>query len=82
MLCTGYKIITKILANCLKCILPEIISEEQNCSVTDRAIFNYLLLVKDITRYTKEKNIIYYKLTKRKPLARLVDPFYLKQWKN
>ena len=31
LLCIDYKILTKILANRLKYILPQIISEEQNC---------------------------------------------------
>ena len=33
LLCTDYKILTKILANRLKQILPDIISQEQNCSI-------------------------------------------------
>ena len=50
LLCTYFKIFTKILANRLKQILPEIVSKEQNCSVPDRPIFNNLLLVRDIIR--------------------------------
>ena len=33
LLCTDYKLLTKILANRLKQILPDIISQEQNCSI-------------------------------------------------
>ena len=39
LLCTDYKILTKILANRLKQVLPDIISQEQNCSIPDRTIF-------------------------------------------
>ena len=39
LLCADYKILTKILANRLKKILPQIISEEQNCSIPLRTIF-------------------------------------------
>ena len=39
-----------------KNILPEIISEEQNCSIPNRTIFNNLYLTRDIITYTKEKN--------------------------
>ena len=42
-----------------KYTLPEIISEEQNCSVPNRTIFNNLFLIRDIIKYTKEKTIIY-----------------------
>ena len=55
LLSTDYKILTKILANRLKHILPEIISEEQNCSTPNRTIFNNLFLTRDIITYTKEK---------------------------
>ena len=61
-LCVDYKILTKILANRLKHILPEIISKEQNCSVPHRTIFNNLFLIRDIIRYTKEKNTHLYLL--------------------
>ena len=56
LLCVDYKILTKILANRLKNILPNIISEEQNCSIPNRTIFNNLFLTRDIIQYTKEKN--------------------------
>ena len=62
LLCTDYKILTKILANRLKHILPEIISEEQNCSIPNRTIFNNLFLTRDIITYTKEKNNNFYLL--------------------
>ena len=55
LLCTDYKILTKILANRLKQILPDIISQEQNCSIPQRTIFNNLFLIRDLTKYQKEK---------------------------
>ena len=52
----------KILVNRLKHILPETISEEQNCSMPNRTKFNNLFLVRDIIKYTKEKNNKFYLL--------------------
>ena len=46
LLRADYKILTKILTNGLKYILPEIISEEQNCSVLDQTIFNNVFFSK------------------------------------
>ena len=56
LLCVDYKILTKILANRLRHILPQIISEEQNCSIPNRTIFNNLFLISDMITYTKQKN--------------------------
>ena len=50
------------MANRLKEVLPEIISEEQNCSIPNRTIFNNLFLIRDIITYTKEKNNHFYLL--------------------
>ena len=55
LLCTDYKILTKILANRLKQIMPEVISLEQNCSIPQRTIFNNLFLIRDLIKYTTEK---------------------------
>ena len=55
LLCTDYKILTKILANRLKQILPKIISQEQNCSLPQRTVFNNLFLIRDLIKYQKEK---------------------------
>ena len=46
---------TKILANLVKQILPDVISQEKSCTVPRRAIFNNLFLTKDLVKYTKEK---------------------------
>ena len=51
-----YKLLTKVLANRLKNVLPEIISKEQTCSISNGTIFNNLFLIRDITTFTKEKN--------------------------
>ena len=56
LLCVDYKILTKILANRLRHILPQIISEEQNCSIPNRTIFSNLFLIRDMITYTKQKN--------------------------
>ena len=60
LLCLDYKILTKILANKLKKILPDIISEEQNYSIPKRTIFNNIFLARDIIRYNKEKSTPFY----------------------
>ena len=62
LLCVDYKIITKILANRLKYILPDIISTEKNCSIPNRTIFDNLSLIRDIITYTKQKNNHFYLL--------------------
>ena len=62
LLCSDYKILTKILSNRLKQIMPEIISLEQNCSVPQRTIFNNLFLTRDLIKYTTEKNNKFYLL--------------------
>ena len=60
LLCADYKILTKIVANRLQKILPQIISEEQNCSIPHRTIFNNLCLTRDAIRLAKEKNTKFY----------------------
>ena len=62
LLCIDYKILTKILANRLKYMLPDIISTEQNCSIPNRTIFDNLFLIRDIITYTKQKNNYFYLL--------------------
>ena len=60
LLCLDYKILTKILANRPKQVLPNIISEEQNCSVPGRTTFNNLFLIRDAITLNKEKNTSFY----------------------
>ena len=54
LLYLDYKILNKILANRLKQVLPNLISEEQNCSVPGRTIFNNLFLIKDAITLNKK----------------------------
>ena len=56
LLCLDYKTLTKIFSNRLKNILPQIISEEQTCSISKRTIFNNQFLIRDTIKLTKEKN--------------------------
>ena len=56
MLYLDYKILNKIFANRLKQVLPNLISEEQNCSVSGRTIFNNLFLIKDAITLIKKQN--------------------------
>ena len=72
LLYIDYKILTKILANRLKNILPHIISQEQNCSIPNRNIFNNIFLIRDAIRYNKEKNTHFYimQVDQEKPLTK------------
>ena len=62
LLCTDYKILTNILANRLKQILPDIISQEQNCTIPQTTIFNNLFLTRDLIIYAKEEKNKFYLL--------------------
>ena len=55
LLCNDYKVLTKILANRIKTILPQIISEEQTCSIPKRTIFKNFFLIRDSIALNKEK---------------------------
>ena len=60
LLCIDYKILTKIVANRLKYILPDIISTEQNCSIPNRTIFDNLFLIREIISYARQKTNHFY----------------------
>ena len=77
LLCTDYKILTKILANRLKQILPDIISQEQNCSIPQRTIFNNLFLIRDLIKYQKEKKNKFYilQIDQEKAFDKIDRPF-------
>ena len=62
LLCVDYKVLTKILANRLEYILPDIISTEQNCSIPNRTIFDNLFLIRDIKLHIQNKKNNYFYL--------------------
>ena len=84
LLCLDYKILTKILANRLKKILPVVMSEEQDASIPHRTIFNNLFLTRDLIRYTKEKNIPSYilQIEPKKKLTKLIEHSYTRHMKQ
>ena len=55
LLCNDCKVLTKILANRIKTILPQIISEEQTCSIPKRTIFKNFFLIRDSIALNEEK---------------------------
>ena len=48
--------LTRLLSNRLKIVLPKIISEEQTCSIPNWTIFSNLFLIRDIITLAKENN--------------------------
>ena len=80
LLCTDYKILTKILANRLKQIIPEVISLEQNCPIPQRTIFNNLFLIRDLIKYTTAKNSKFYllQIDQEKAFDKIDRPFLFK----
>ena len=80
LLCTDYKILTKILSNGINKILPNIISIEQNCSVPQRTIFNNLFLIRDLIKYKTEENDNFYlvQIDQEKVFDKIDRPFLFK----
>ena len=70
-----YKVLTKVLANCLKHIIPEVISEEKNCSIPNRAKFNNISLVRDLIKCT---NLYLFQINQEKVFHKTDRTFLLK----
>ena len=60
--------------------MPEIILVEQNCSIPQRTIFNNLFLIRDLIKYTTEKNNKFYLLPidQQKAFDKIDRPFLFK----
>ena len=60
--------------------MPEIILVEQNCSIPQRTIFNNLFLIRDLIKYTTEKNNKFYLLPidQEKTFDKIDRPFLFK----
>ena len=43
-----YKVVSKILVERLKCLLPSLISQEQSAFISDRAILDNVLIAQEI----------------------------------
>ena len=57
LLNTDYKICTKVLANRLCHVLPQIINKDQTCRILDRSIYENLFLLWDTIDYVKHKQL-------------------------
>jgi hypothetical protein len=55
LLCSHYKIFTKVISNRLNPILEEIISKTQNAYIKGRSIINNLRSIQDIIEHYKKK---------------------------
>ena len=50
-----YKLIAKVLVNCLKPFLPKLISKTQSAFLSERLITNNVLIAHETLHYLKEK---------------------------
>lgn len=55
LLCSDYKILTKILAIRLEQILQTTTSKEQNCGITNQLIFLNLLAIRELISFVNDK---------------------------
>lgn len=53
----SYKILSKLLANKLKTLLPDIVSEHQNAFVANRQIQDNIIIAHEAFHYLKLKNV-------------------------
>lgn len=51
-----YKLISKVIANRLKLLLPQLISDSQSTFVLEKQITNIILLVYEIIHFLKKKD--------------------------
>ena len=57
MLCTDYKIFSKVLTNRLVSVLPSVIGSDQTCAVPGRQLNWNLQMHRDILSYSQDRNI-------------------------
>ena len=57
LLCSDYKILTKILSNRLKPTLKHTISIKQTCGIPNRSIFSNLFSIREIINHSNTKHI-------------------------
>ena len=50
-----YKLISKVLANCLKAVLPQIISENQSAFLSEQLIIDNILVAFEVMHYLEHK---------------------------
>ena len=58
LLCSDYKILTKILSNRLKPTLEHTISIEQTCGIPNRSIFSNLFTIREIINHIVSPKIL------------------------
>ena len=57
MLNVDYKILSKVITNRLKIIMPILVGEEQTCGVPDRKIHDNLMILWDVVDYINWDNL-------------------------
>lgn len=80
LLNTDYKIAAKTLATRLKQALPEVINEDQTCGIPERAIFENLFRLRDMTytATTKNTDLILINIDQEKAFDRINRQFLQK----
>ena len=57
LLCTDYKILAKVLTNCLKLVLSTVVSPSQTCGVAGRFSGEHVCLLQDIVNFSNTDNV-------------------------